>query len=90
MRTCPIRKRALHLIQSITGIGAVAAITILIEMPEIGRLREKAVHSLAPITRQSDRWRGQSFIQGGRKLLRNALYLPVFIATKNNPDLKAQ
>lgn len=85
LETCPIRKRSLHLIQSIKGIGAVAATTILIEMPEIGSLRKKAVASLAgiaPITRQSGRWRGQSFIQGGRKPLRDALYLPAIVATQ--------
>ena len=91
--TCPVRKRALQLIQSIKGIGPVAATTILIEMPEIGRLRKKAVASLAgvaPITRQSGRWRGQSFIQGGRKPLRDALDMPAIVATQYNPDLKAR
>lgn len=93
LETCPVRKRALRLIQSIKGIGSVAATTILIEMPEIGRLRKKAVASLAgvaPITRQSGRWRGQSFIQGGRKPLRDALYMPALVALRFNPDLKAQ
>ena len=93
LETCPDRKRALRLIQSIKGIGSVAATTILIEMPEIGRLRKKAVAALAgiaPITRQSGKWRGQSSIQGGRKPLRDALYLPALVATRYNPDLKAQ
>lgn len=93
LETCPNRKRALRVIQSIKGIGAVAATTILIEMPEIGSLRKKAVASLAgiaPITRQSGRWRGQSFIQSGRKPLRDALYLPAIVATHYNPDLKEQ
>lgn len=91
LETCPARKRALHLIQSIKGIGAVAATSILIEMPEVGRLRKKAVASLAgvaPITRQSGRWRGQSFIQGGRKPLRDALYMPALVAIQHNADLK--
>ena len=93
LETCPARKRALQLIQSIKGIGAVAATTILIEMPEIGRLRKKAVASLAgvaPITRQSGRWHGHAFIQGGRKPLRDALYMPTIVASRYNPDLKAQ
>jgi len=93
LEACPVRKRALYLIKSIKGIGAVAATTILIEMPEIGRLRKKAVASLAgvaPITRQSGRWRAQSFIQGGRKPLRDALYMPAIVAARYNPDLKAQ
>ena len=83
----------LALIQSIKGIGAVAAAAILIEMPEVGRLRKRAVAALAgvaPITRQSGRWRGQSFIQGGRKPLRDALDMPALVAIRYNPDLKAQ
>lgn len=62
-------------------------------MPEIGTLRKKAVASLAglaPITRQSGRWRGKAFIQGGRKPLRDALYMPAIVAARYNPDLKAQ
>jgi transposase len=63
------------------------------EMPEIGRLRKKAVAALAgvaPITRQSGKWRGQSCIQGGRKALRDALYMPALVAIRHNPDLKAE
>ena len=93
LETCPERQRALHLIESIKGIGAVAATTILIEMPEIGSLRKKAVAALAgvaPITRQSGRWRGNAYIQGGRKPLRDALYMPALVALRYNPDLKAQ
>lgn len=93
IETCPVRKRALTLIESIKGIGAVAATTILIELPEIGSLRKKAVAALAgvaPITRQSGRWRGQVFIQGGRKPLRDALYMPALVAIRFNPDLKAK
>jgi len=43
---------------------------ILIEMPEIGRLAKKRAASLtglAPMTRQSGKWRSKATIQGGRK-----------------------
>ena len=62
-------------------------------MPEIGTLTKKQVASLAglaPLTRQSGQWRGKSFIQGGRKLLRDALYMPALVAMRHNPDLKAK
>jgi len=35
-------------------------------------------------------WRGKSFIQGGRKLLRDSLYMPARVAMRHNPDLKAK
>ena len=62
-------------------------------MPEIGTLDRKQVASLAglaPITRQSGQWQGKAFIGGGRKPLRDALYMPALIAMRFNPDLKAK
>jgi transposase len=43
---------------------------------------------LAPMTRQSGQWRGKVFIQGGRKFLRNALYMPARVAARYNRDLQ--
>ena len=90
IETCPKRASALALIETIPGIGAVVANTILIELPVIGTLSKKAVASLAglaPMTRQSGRWRGKAFIQGGRKPLRDALYMPALVAIRFNPDM---
>ena len=75
---------------SIPGIGEPTAAAILIECPEIGTLGRKQVASLAglaPMTRQSGQWRGQAFIQGGRKFLRDALYMPALVAVRFNPDM---
>ena len=43
---------------------------------------------LAPLTRQFGKWRGKAFIQGGRKHLRDALYMPALVAARFDPDLK--
>ena len=91
LKACPERKRIARIIESIPGIGSVVANTILIEMPEIGTLTNKAVAALtglAPYTRQSGQWRGKAFIQGGRKPLRDALYMPALVAIRFNPDMK--
>lgn len=84
--------RAVEIITSIPGLGAVSAAAILIECPEIGTLNRKQVASLAglaPMTRQSGLWKGKAFIQGGRKHLRDALYMPAIVAMRYNPHLKA-
>jgi transposase len=84
---------SMKILRSIPGIGAVCASTILIEMPEIGSMDRKQVACLtgvAPMTRQSGQWRGKSFIQGGRKVVRDALYMPALVAMRFNPDLKAK
>jgi transposase len=93
VRAAGHRARALDILRSIPGIGQVAAITILIECPEIGTLQRKQIASLAglaPMTRQSGKWRGKAFIQGGRKFLRDSLYMPALVATRFNPDLAAK
>ena len=60
-------------------------------MPEIGTLEKKTVAALAglaPFARQSGKWTGKAVIQGGRKSLRDSLYMPAVVATKHNPDLR--
>lgn len=84
--------RALGILNSIPGVGSVSATSILIDCPEIGTLGRKQIASLsglAPMTRQSGQWRGAAFIQGGRKFLRDALYMPALVATRFYPDMKA-
>ena len=87
------RADQLDSLKSVPGIGPATAATILIECPEIGTLGRKQIASLAglaPMTRQSGQWRGAAFIQGGRKFLRDALYMPALVAIRFNPDMKAK
>ena len=90
LRSCPRRARAFDILHSIPGVGKVTAAAILIECPEIGTLTRKQAASLAglaPMARQSGQWRGKAFIQGGRKFLRDTLYMPALVAARFNPDL---
>lgn len=83
--------RRREILLSIPGIGPVSAALLVIAMPELGSVDAKAAASLAglaPITRQSGRWRGQSRIGGGRSLVRNGLYMPTLTAVRYNADLK--
>jgi transposase len=85
------RKR--DILRSIPGIGPIAAALILTFLPEIGTLERKQAGSLAglvPYSRESGTWKGKSFISGGRKPLRDALYMPALVAMRFNPDLKAK
>jgi transposase len=93
IQSSEVMARSMKILRSIPGIGAVCAAAILIEMPEIGGMDRKQVASLtgvAPMTRQSGQWRGKSFIQGGRKVVRDALYMPALVAMRFNPDLKTK
>jgi len=91
LQQCERRARALKILCSIPGLGRVSAVAILVECPEIGTLTRKQIAGLAglaPMTRQSGQWRGKAFIQGGRKFLRDALYMPALVAARHNPDLR--
>ena len=77
----------------IPGIGAATAFALPIEMPELGTLESRRAASLAglaPLTRESGRWKGKSFIGGGRASLRQALFMPALAAIRFNADLKAK
>lgn len=77
----------------IPGIATATAHAILIEMPELGTLGGKQVASLAglaPVVRESGKWKGKARIRGGRASLRQELYMPALVATRFNPDLKAR
>ena len=87
------RKARFDILVSIPGVSQVTALTLLIEMPELGELDEKAaaaLSGLAPVSRQSGRWTGRAFIAGGRAIVRHALYMPALVASRFNPDLKAK
>ena len=69
-----------------------AAATLLAEAPEPGQLEARqiaALAGLAPVTRESGTWRGKATIQGGRRHLRRALYMPTLTAIRRNRDLAA-
>lgn len=78
---------------SIPGLAPVSASFIIAFLPEIGALERKQAGSLAglaPYNRESGAWKGKSVIGGGRKTLRDALYMPALAAMRFNPDLKTK
>ncbi|MGF1606916.1 MAG: IS110 family transposase [Rhodothalassiaceae bacterium] len=89
----PALEQRFQILTSIPGIGAQIACAILIDLPEIGQIEPRKLTSLAglaPRTRQSGKWQGKAFVWGGRKPLRDALYMPALVACRFNPDMKAK
>jgi transposase len=83
----------LAILMSIPGIAQATAVSLLVEMPELGSLDQSQVASLAglaPVARDSGASRGRRTIRGGRAHLRQALYMPALVAARFNPDLKAK
>jgi transposase len=92
VRGSPAWRAKEELLASVPGVGPVIARTLIAELPELGQLGGKeiaALAGLAPFTRQSGKWRGKSFIGGGRTAVRAVLFMGALVAKKYNPILKA-
>ena len=73
------------------GIGAITSAILLAELPELGRVTHGQIASLvgvAPHCRDSGNFKGYRHVQGGRKIVRNALYMAVISAIKSNIKIK--
>jgi transposase len=73
VRGSPAWREKEGLLASVPGIGPIIARALIAEMPELGSLDRRevaALAGLAPWTRQSGRWKGRSFIGGGRAAVR--------------------
>src|ERR1700730_12322 len=74
----------------IKGVGPLTALTLLITLPELGALgrnRIARLAGLAPLNDDSGTQINIRFIQGGRKRVRNALYMAALSASRFNPVL---
>ena len=92
VRGSPVWCEKEELLASVKGVGPVTVRTMLAELPELGSLNRRqiaALAGLAPFTRQSGRWRGKSFIGGGRASVRTALFMAAMTAMRHNPVLRA-
>lgn len=84
--------RRAGLLRTIPGIGAVAAATLVAELPELGHAGKKQIAALvgvAPMNRDSGLLRGQAHIAGGRLSVRCVLYMATIVAIRCNPPIKA-
>ena len=89
----PALKARFDILVSIPGVGEATALTLLIEMPELGAIEPKGAASLAglaPVARNSGQHRGKRYIRGGRAPLRQALYMPALVAVRFNAEMKAK
>jgi transposase len=92
VRGSPAWREKEDLLASVTGVGDITARTLIAELPELGTLDRRKIAALvgvAPFTRQSGRWRGKSFIAGGRASVRSALFLATMAAVRHNPTIRA-
>ncbi len=92
LRNTPIDQSRVDVLSSFKGIGENSAKSLIIMLPELGRLNSKqiaALAGLAPYARDSGAQRGQRHIRGGRAAVRACLYMPALTAIQHNPVIRA-
>ena len=82
-----------EIIQSVPGLAQTTSAILIAGMPELGQVSDEvaaALIGLAPYDDDSGKQRGERHIKGGRRWVRNAIYMPCLgAATQSNPVLKA-
>ncbi|ANC88686.1 transposase (plasmid) [Sphingomonas sp. NIC1] len=81
-----------RLLTAVPGIGPTVLATLLGELPELSTLCRRKIASLAglaPHARESGTWRGARRIWGGRRKVREALYIAALNASRRIPVLTA-
>jgi transposase len=88
IRATPAWRATENLLTSVPGVGPITALTLIAELPELGRLDRRqiaALVGLAPFNRDSGTFRGRRRIRGGRASIRRVLYMATLTATRFNP-----
>ena len=93
IRATPAFAARAEIIESVPGLAEVASAVLIAGLPELGTVSEAIAAALlgaAPYDDDSGKRRGERHIKGGRRWVRNALYMPCLgAATQSNPVLKA-
>ena len=92
LRASPLWREQDDLLQSVPGIGPIVSLTLLAELPELGRLSHGQIAALvgvAPLNRDSGTLRGRRAVWGGRRAVRSALSMGTVRATRCNPPIRS-
>lgn len=92
LRESPLWREREELLRSVPGIGPVTVFSLLVGLPELGSLDRReaaAIVGVAPLNRDSGKFRGSRRCWGGRAHVRAALYMAALVGVRYNPALKA-
>lgn len=90
LATDPALKRRYDILISIPGVGPVAAVALVVGLPELGACSGNAASllaGLAPLACESGASIGERRIKGGRRQVRTGLYFAAIAAARFNPQL---
>jgi transposase len=92
IRKSPLWRERDEILQSVKGVGPALSVTLLSDLPELGTLNRKKIAALvgiAPLNRDSGKYRGRRAIWGGRSQVRIVLYMAARAAIRFNPVIRA-
>ena len=92
VKESPIWRVKDEILQSAKGVGPVLSVTLISQLPELGTLKGKKIAALvgvAPLNRDSGKFRGRRSIWGGRAEVRSVLLMATRIAIRFNPVIRA-
>ncbi len=90
LRESPLWRERENLLRSVPGIGSVTIFSLVADLPELGSLGRREVAALvgvAPLNRDSGKFRGSRRCWGGRAHVRAALYMATLVGVRYNPIL---
>jgi transposase len=88
----PVLAEHARRLRTAPGIGPANATTLLALLPELGTRSPKTIAALvglAPLNRDSGAMRGKRTIAGGRKRVRDAIYIAALTASRSSPHFRA-
>jgi transposase len=91
VKESPIWRAKDEILQSVKGVGPVLSVTLISQLPELGTLKGKKIAALvgvAPLNRDSGKYRGRRTIWGGRAEVRSVLLMATRIAIRFNPVIR--
>ena len=86
----PELKNRFDILTSIPGIGTITATTLISELEELGQINARQISALAgvaPMNWDSGNHKGHRSIRGGRRNVRNALYMCAVACTRRTDHL---
>ena len=92
LEACPTLAASQALIRSVPGVGPVTAAVLIALMPELGQRSARQIAmlaGLAPVNNDSGSRRGRRAIRGGRRRVRQALYMAAVASLTARSPLKA-
>jgi transposase len=88
----PIHRMKDEALQEVQGVGPILSCTLLAELPELGKVDRRKIAALvgvAPINRDSGKFKGRRCVWGGRSQVRPVLYMATLAAVRSNPVIRA-